>query len=355
MKKIVLLAVISLAALASCTKNEPAPSVTDQQEITFASPVVSLNTKALLEGTLFPTTQTFNVWAWYSEKEYYDGTDGKKYMTDVKVEYNSKDFNDQETADNGAWAPTPTYYWPKDGKLTFDAYSPTGLAGVSCDMSKGLTITDYVVPQDLAAQVDVLYSTRSHDNTSSSLKYNNTYEGVDLVFNHALSAIEFTVQQSANYPAGTIKVKSITVVDAFSKGTFNQNVKYSPTKEETPEWDPVSEPKEFVILGQADYDTSIQPANAPGSIGSTCIVLPQEFNDDVKIIVKYYIKNNNEEPLEQTAEFKLKEIDHQADGVNQWEMGKKYTYNLNIGLQDIFFAPSIMGWDGVTVNLPEIK
>lgn len=353
MKKIALIAAMSFAALAACTKNEPAPSVTDQQEITFASPVVSLNTKALLEETTFPTTQTFNVWAWYSEKTNYDGTDGKQYMTDVKVEYISNDFNDQET-DYGAWVPTPTYYWPKDGKLTFDAYSPTGLAGVSCEMSNGLTITDYVVPQDLAAQVDVLYSTRSHDNVSTSFIDGNTYEGVDLVFNHALSAIEFTVQQSENYPAGTIKVKSITVVDAMSKGTFKQNVTYSPANE-APVWNPISEPADFVILGQTDYDTSIQPANAPGSIGSTCIVLPQKFNDDIKIIVEYYIKNNNEEPLEQTAEFKLKDIDHQAGGVNQWEMGKKYTYNLNIGLQDIFFAPSIMGWEGVIVNLPEIK
>lgn len=369
MKKIALLAAMSLAALAACTKNEPAPSVSEQQEITFASPVVGVSTKVPTYGLLsgdYPTTQTFNVWAWYSEEATYDGN-GVQYMTDVTVAYDSKNFNDAET-ENGAWAPTPTYYWPKNGKLTFDAYSPTELktlATVGCTASEGLTIGDYTVPTTLDQQIDVLYSARAADKVvSTSFTEGTTYEGVDIVFNHALAAVDFTIKQSEAYPAGTIKVKDI-VIKALSNGDFAHNISY-PAGTAEPAWTNQETFAEYKALAYTDYANSLQPVNAEGAAGATVLVLPQAFSDesDVTITVNYYIKNQNEAELLQKAEFHLKDVanqsgKYQADQssvtVDKWEMGKKYTYNLTIGLDDIFFAPTITEWVGVNVNLPEIK
>ncbi len=369
MKKIALLAAMSLAALAACTKNEPAPSVSEQQEITFASPVVGVSTKVPTYGLLsgdYPTTQTFNVWAWYSEKDTYDG-DGVKYMTDVTVAYDSDNFNESETED-GAWAPTPTYYWPKNGKLTFDAYSPTELktlATVECDASKGLTIENYTVPTTLEQQIDVLYSNRAADNVSTSFTPGTTYEGVDIVFNHALAAVAFTIKQSEAYPAGTIKVKEI-VINALSNGNFAHNITYpAGTVAVAPAWDDQNTAADYKALACADYANSLQPVNAEGAAGATVLVLPQAFSDenDVTITVSYYIKNQNEAELLQKAVFYLKDVANQSGKnqtnqdvtVDEWEMGKKYTYNLTIGLDDIFFAPRITEWVGVNVNLPEIE
>lgn len=369
MKKIALIAAMSLAALVSCTKNETAPSVTDQQEITFASPVVGVSTKVPTYGLLsgaYPTTQTFNVWAWYSKEDTYDGN-GVKYMTDVTVEYDSKNFNDAE-AENGAWAPNPTYYWPKNGKLTFDAYSPTELntkATVACTASAGLTIENYTVPTTLEQQIDVLYSERAADKVSTSFSA-GTYEGVDIVFNHALAAVAFTIKQSEAYPAGTIKVKDI-VIKALSNGNFAHNITYpAGTAVAAPAWTNPKTPAEYKALACADYANSLQPVNAEGAAGATVLVLPQAFSatNDVTITVNYYIKNQNEDALLQEAVFHLNEPanqsgEYQADqspvNVNKWEMGKKYTYNLTIGLDDIFFAPRITEWEKVNVNLPEIK
>lgn len=369
MKKIALIAAMSLAALVSCTKNETAPSVTEQQEITFASPVVGVSTKVPTYGLLsgdYPTTQTFNVWAWYSEKDTYDGEGVKKYMTDVTVAYDSKDFNNAE-AENGAWAPTPTYYWPKNGKLTFDAYSPTELntlATVACTASAGLTIGNYTVPTTLEKQIDVLYSERAADRVSANFTAGTTYEGVDIVFNHALAAVAFTIKQSEAYPAGTIKVQDI-IINALSNGNFAHNIAY-PAGTAAPAWTGQQTPAEYKALACADYENSVQPVNAEGAAGATVLVLPQAFSNtnDVTITVNYYIKNQNEDALLQKAVFHLKDVDnqsgkYQADQssvtVNEWEMGKKYTYNLTIGLDDIFFAPTITEWVGVNVNLPEIK
>ena len=365
MKRFFFIAAIAGAALASCTKNEVAQSVNDQKAISFATPVVGLTTKAPTYGllTALPETQTFNVWGWYSEAESYVADETvKAYMTDVTVEYNSGNFNTEET-ENGAWAPNPTYFWPKDGKLTFDAYSPTEIQtnyNVECDKATGLKITDYVVPTDLEKQIDVLFSDRAYDKESTSFTNGNTYEGVDIAFNHALSAIAFKVAQAGDYADGTITIKSITV-NAFSKGTFTQNIAANRTQ--SPSWT-AAETASYPILVNADYaasqhlDTELEPA------GVTALMLPQVFSlSDAKITVEYYIKNNDEEPLLQDFTFNLKDAVNQAGEdskgndvtVNKWEMGKRYTYNITIGLQGIYFAPTVDAWDDVTVNLPQIN
>ena len=362
MKKLFFIAAIAGAALVSCTKNEVAQSVNEQQEITFASPIVGTTTKAsttpvygLLTGT-YPTTVSFGVWGWYSEAASYDAAAAVPYMTNVEVAYNANNHNDKET-ENGAWEPVTPYYWPKNGKLTFDAYSPIELTGVSCDKATGLTIENYSVPTTLANQIDVLYSTRAYDKTNASYTSGTTYEGVDIAFNHALSAVAFTIKAADDdYPVGTIKLQSITVT-ADSKGTFTQNIG------STPSWKVEKSGANYVIWEAADYENSLEVEEDAKTAGQTSIVLPQEFKSSEAVItVKYYIKNGQENPLLQTAIFKLYDSVNQsgkegdaAVTVDKWEMGKIYTYNLTIGLQGIYFAPTIDSWDNVSVDLPQIN
>ena len=372
MKKLFFIAAIAGAALVSCTKNEVAQSVNEQQEITFASPIVGTTTKAsttpvygLLTGT-YPKTVSFGVWAWYSEAASYDPATAVAYMTNVEVAYDSDNHNTQET-ENGAWEPTTPYYWPKNGKLTFDAYSPIELTGVSCDKTTGLKIENYLVPTTLANQIDVLYSTRTYDKTNASYTNGTTYEGVDIAFNHALSAIKFNVAQAEEYAQGTIRLETITV-NAHSTGTFTQNI-----NGDGPAWS-TAIPADYKILALSEYESSIDLAETTTTEGVTTttnvayesgavLILPQIFEDTkATITVTYFIKNGNEAPLRQTHTFNLKETDNQKrnDGskdvtVASWEMGKIYTYNITIGLQGIYFAPTIDNWDNVSVDLPQIN
>ena len=370
MKKLFFIAAIAGAALVSCTKNELAPSATDQQEISFSSPVVGNTTKAsptpsfgLLTG-VYPTGVNFGVWAWYCEDDNYNPTNAKPYMTNVEVGYNSANKNDVET-ESGAWVPTSPYYWPKNGKLTFNAYSPIEISSyVTCDKTTGLAFTDYVVPTTMGTQIDVLYSNRAENKTSSIGTDGNTYEGVDIVFNHALSAIAFTVKTAADY-GNAIALQSITV-HANSKGTFNQNLPGDAT------WTS-SVLADYVVAGAVDatYAASQIVTSSSKPAGVTALILPQTFiADNQTITVKYFIKNNDEEPLLQTATFDLSLSENQSgnvpDGadegtdpdavtVDEWEMGKKYTYNLTIGLDGIYFAPTVNPWDDKTnVTLPDI-
>ena len=138
MKKLFFIAVMACVAFASCTKNEPAPSAKENQAITFAAPVVSNLTKASVyySETTFPITQNFDVFAYYHEGDF--AGDGVEYMKDVTVSYDSN----LRTADDvgtGAWS-AEGYYWPKNGKLTFDAYAPSSITMTSTPAA-GLAIT----------------------------------------------------------------------------------------------------------------------------------------------------------------------------------------------------------------------
>ena len=367
MKRFFFIAAIAGAALVSCTKNEVAQSVNDQTKISFSTPVVGATTKAsetLSKGLLtgvYPTGQNFSVWAWYNSN------DGKQtnipYMTDVEVKWNKENHNDPEP-ETGAWDPITPYYWPKDGKLDFDAYSPSDIQNadnlVECTPENGLTINNYSVPTDLTNQIDILFSDRAEDKTSSIGLTNepyNEYEGVDIVFNHALSAVAFTVQQAGSYTSGAIKIKDI-IVSAYQTGTFNQNLGSTPAT--NPAWTSTEQVLvDYNVVTSVDYDNSVevsQKAVAPNG-AAPILVLPQEFSQsEAKITVNYYIQNGDEEPLLQTVTFELNDTDNQGTAeVNKWEMGKKYTYNITIGLNAIYFAPTIDAWDGVNVTLPGIE
>lgn len=384
MKKLFFIAAIAGVALASCTKNEVAQSVNDQKAISFSSPVVGATTKASADLTYglitgdYPTGQNFSVWAWYD-----DNTDtnikGVKYMSDIEVAWANYDHNDE--TENGAWDPVTPYYWPKNGNLDFDAYSPRDIQGlngceVTCTAANGLVISNYTVPTVLenkhvdpptpGEQIDVLFSTRS-ENKTSSIGSANKYEGVDIVFNHALSAIRFNVAQAGNYAPGTITLESIKV-NAYNKGTFNQNIT------STAAWTPVeNSTADYPVLALTGYDNSIALATKEEETitktpyeSITALMLPQEFNDDfaASITITYFIKNGDETPLKQTHTFDLGDAKNQ-NGVDEnedvvpvasWDMGKIYTYNITIGLQDIYFAPIVQDWDEyATVTLPSIN
>ena len=379
MKKLFFIAASAGAALVSCTKNEVAQSVNEQQEITFASPIVGTTTKAstnpqygLLTGN-YPTGVSFGVWGWYNDAE----DTNFPYMTDVEVKWNANDHSSTDPQ-TGAWDPIKPYYWPKNGTLTFDAYSPFDIQGangctVSCDPVTGLSIAGYVVPNtgltsaETNKQIDVLYSTRTAPQNSSVGTTGDTYEGVDIVFNHALAAVAFTVKAADTYPTGTIKVESI-IVNAYSTGDFTQNLNSNPAK--TPAW-VANTSMDYTVLSKGSYEAAQEVSKTEAAAGVTTLMMPQLFSDSkATITVNYYIKNNDETPLPQTAIFNLnvsenqsgkvqkekeEEEEDEAVTVDKWEMGKIYTYNLTIGLQGIYFAPTIDNWDNVSVDLPQIN
>lgn len=367
MKKLFFIAALAGVALVSCTKNEVAPSV-QQDEITFAAPVVGSITKASeVKGTIFPETMKFNAWAWYHEGTgAFTSAGATGYMEEVTVEHVSGDVITDDSG-TGGWHANPAYYWPKNGLLTFDAYAPhdletTGTCSVTSTAAEGLTITDYTVPSTIANQIDVMYSTRAYDKTKSS-HTDGGYDGVDILFNHALSVIAIKAAAADATAASVVRIKNIRIESAFNKGTFKQN--HVNGYGGTPTWTPVTDSKEtYYVVGSSTTDHATATTIATGDPvqkGENLILLPQVFTTSgAKITVDYFIQNGGSTGpvVEQTYTLELSGTDHKDSSdaqITSWEMGKRYTYSIVIGVNEIYIAPSIStDWVNVNSSFPAI-
>ena len=376
MKKFFIFAAMAGAALVGCTKNEPAAD-TDQQMITFAAPVVRPNTKAATEvWNNYPTATAYNFAVWakyyvdgsYENNNYEKGTyttwaGGKTYMKEVVVSHNTN-----------TWAPAQNYYWPKNGSLTFIAYAPASKANYAEATATGITFTNYPVSTTPAEQVDLLFSERTYNQQKSSMDEtagSNTtgstpgvtedvYKGVHISFKHALSSILFNIKTKEDYEGTTITLKQIQVYNAVSQGSFNQNlVDKNGETTSAAAWTFAATPvrsnynvdgtNDVVLSTNAYYPSTTSntaPVAAAGLRASDLILLPQGLKD-VTLRIEYTIKNSGagSEELSQIAELPL-----DGNTVSEWVMGKRYIYNITIGLETIYFEPYVQDWVDVAAG-----
>ena len=379
MKKFFIFAAMAGAALVGCTKNEPAADA-DQQMITFAAPVVRPNTKAATEvWNNYPTATAYDFAVWakyyvdgsYENNKYQSGTyttwaGGQTYMKEVVVSHNAN-----------TWAPKQNYYWPKNGSLTFIAYAPASKANYAEATATGITFTNYPVSTTPADQVDLLFSERTYNQQKSSMDEtagsnttgstpdvkDDAYKGVHISFKHALSSILFNIKTDEDYVAQgtTITLKQIQVYNAVSQGSFNQNLadNNGATTTNAAAWTFAATPVKNnynvdntadVVLSTNAYYPSTQSNTAPvvaaGLRASDLILLPQDL-EDVTLRIEYTIKNSGvgSEELSQIAELPL-----DGNTVSEWVMGKRYIYNITIGLETIYFEPYVQDWVDVAAG-----
>lgn len=378
MKKNLFLAALAGVALVGCAKNEVAQVTDDsQKEISFAAPVVAPVTKAdyvtNMSISTDPSGFTFSVWGWYCEGEgTFDPTTAQFYMglaTDsgVDVSYDSS-INDGKTDGSGAWKPYTAYYWPKNGKLSFSAYSPTAANSdgtFRADAATGINITNYTV-KGLDEQYDLLFSDRIYDKTTSTDGTNNTYDGVDITFNHALAAIEIKARLEADYGADIIKVKKITLTNVNSKGTFKQNFVNGYYSTSTPAaWSSPTTPVSYDLFNGSENVIYNSGTPQPITGCKNAIILPQPItystpglNTNTQLIVEYQIKHGSTY-LDQQVSQDLYSLNGMKEStsvtVKSWEIGKRYTYNLVFGLEEVYFAPEVNSWEDVVMDGITIK
>lgn len=354
MKKLFFIAAIAGVALASCTKNEGAP-VADQNEITFAA-AIGAATKATtgeLTDAAYPVSDNFNVYAVWHEGDFAGWNAASLYMDDVETQYDDT-FN--------GWRPIDRHYWPKNGKMTFAAYSPTDvLNALTHSYGKtGLYVKGFQVEAASEDHVDILYSRRSYNKQKGSENTNTPYDEVDIDFEHALASIQFTARTAQQYTGTEIRLKKISIYGVNSKGDFNENITEAApyqTYTAAPAWTNQGE-----VVAKADayvyYDyTTGQPLTdgkwvMNGVANQTDLIcLPQDLPTTGTVIVTYSINppGENTPEVNVTLETSLQTLD-----VKTWEPGMRYTYHLVIGLDEIYFAPEVAPWDDVDVT-PDIQ
>lgn len=353
MKKLFYFAAAAVT-LAACAKNEVIPvNSGENQEITFN---VAPKTKGHNE---LGEKLTFKSYAYYlpgDDKWAAKASFSELYINGVEI--SKKD---------GVWknATTP-YYWPKNGSLTFlawtslketvgvpNSYAVSYVDNVTCSNTTGIKVEDYEVDSDENKNVDLLVADVKADQkantttTGAAGKYYN--DGVPTLFRHKLSYVIFNVVTDQNYSATKkFELKSITFKEIGYKGTYQQ----IPAASEG--WDVATDKKEqkyytAPAAATGTGTTGVEITNTQKTLTSDATqnyFLPQEFSNTDKLVITYEVT---------TTEGSSTSVDHvekeivinPAEGskmFESWLMGKKYTVTLTFKLDEILWDPAVEDW-----------
>lgn len=361
MKRFLFMSALASVALASCVNDEAMENTSkaSDQKITFNAPVVSGLTRAVAGeiGTTYSESESFKVFALWHKAAYSSwkavNNESAVYMDKVTVSYTTADndsYKIDRDAGNGSWTfqgGTGPYYWPKDGYLTFAAYSPAdadALATYSMTETNGLQIDDFSVDADASKHYDLLYSELSKDQTRTAYTAeHDEYLGVDINFNHALSSIRFMVKTKETYSNAVITLQKIEIEGVKYKGDFTQDLAATPkTAMWTVENNLISAAYVSTNSDQVVNATATEPSNH-----NDIILMPQTLtdNDDAKITVTYTMQVNGGAVIPQTQTVKINTLS------DKWEIGKRYTYNIIFTLEKVYFAPDVTDWVDVPKDI----
>ena len=314
MKTITTLAAFAALAMVSCNKTDDGLTA-PQTEIGFGVEMAK-PTRAAIEDGIYPTSETFGVFA-------YALTDNKKWETDkanAAILMNNVEISYQ----TDVWkATTGKYYWPNDSKssITFIAYSPKNFtwdgtaipASYSTANSDGLTFTDF----ETDAETDLMYADERKDKLGP-------YEGgMNVVFKHALTNIFFSAETAETYTGITYTIKSIKLNDVFTKGTF----KALPT----PAWTLAANTGDFEPYANTEPGVVVTSTNT-GKIGTTLLMMPQDASA-ATIEVVYTISGTN--VATETVTSLLELTGH------QWEINQRIEYVILIEMNEITYNPTV--------------
>ncbi len=403
MKRILLIAVPALAALAACTKTEVTPQQSAPQQISFTPLSSKPSTKALIDGTTYSTSDpTFGSLAYYVPSGNWNtkmsDTDTKLYIPTSEISYNST---------NSVWTTAKPYYWPKSGSLTFFAYSPynyqetgstttpiTVTAGTDND---GIVITGYDVDAHQDTDLMVADVTKSKDKTENGT--NGSYTGVPIVFQHKLAQIvginletvktsstgTLEVYDYANshdgtsgkeYQAGDVvfKLKNVSVkqLNTVGKYTYSSTNTSSPTSV----WSDHATTKDYVWYNYTS-DNSGNPEQFTdnkeftltfnnkhtSNANSYLLVLPQPLTErsatitldkpylhlEYQVLTYTDATNYATENVEENVDLYIIHGGISSSSTTGIEIAqnKKITYTIRINLEtrQIYWAPSVVDWE----------
>ena len=359
MKKLIVL-FSAVAALAACSKNEVVPAVSGENvEISYK---VAPRTKA--DPQAFDTKNVFASWAYYLPS-------GKKWATDYKDAkiYIGKEAEEGVTISygNNVWKDqTASHYWPKEGNLTFFAYSlnsssltdksgtDTYFTCLNHESQYGICGSLHL---DTNPNTDFLVADIASDKTANEKVYN--FNGVPTLFKHKLSRVKFAVRKKSDYPGATITLNSITFKNLVYGMTYTQ-YQNDKAKGIIPDYMYPGTARSDQEYTKTDFEVSSSTAFAPVPDANEVryIYIPQNFKDITDadkiatIEVKYTVtlKKGISETDKGISETYTKTL-NVKDIFDSWEIGKRYTFNLIFSLDEINWAPGVDDWEDEAKNI----
>lgn len=360
MKKLIVL-LSAVAALAACSKNEVVPAVSGENvEISYK---VAPRTKA--DPQTFDTHNVFASWAYYLP----NGKNWSANQTEAKI-YIGKEGEDGATISygNNVWKDQKnSYYWPKEGNLTFFAYSlnsksltdPSGtdthFTCLNHDSQYGIFGP---LNLDTHPNTDFLVADIASDKTANENVYD--FNGVPTLFKHKLSRVKFAVKKKSDYPGATITLNSITFKKVVYGMTYTQYLNDAAKGIITDYINPGTDRTKEQEYTKKDFEVSSSKAFVPVPDANEVryIYIPQNFKDIkdadkiATIEVKYTVtlKKGTSETDKGISETYTKTL-NVKDIFDSWEIGKRYTFNLIFSLDEIKWAPAVGDWEDEIKNI----
>lgn len=361
------------AVLSGCAKTDVVSVEGASREIVFDAPVPRVHTKADLVKDLYPKDTAFCVFAdqhydTFANTEadgftpYMRGTEDGGEGVEVKYHDTSLDIAGKDL--NSYWKPDRSYMWPKEGYLTFAAYSPASVrehAQISYTPEYGVRMTDYKVDTDPDKHYDLMFSSRTIDQRKEDMVVNapSPYDGVQIVFEHVLSAIVFHVQADRDYSEWeyNVHLTNLSVHNVYSTADFRQFAgKESNEVDIAGMWTGYEGKQEYVAFHAESDDSIMHDQDAD------LILLPQTLDGDGGEPVRMELCFDMSHPdmggkkTSHSIMFDLSQ-GKKADNtvIDRWEPGKRYVYTVTIGLNTIEFSPEVYAWEDHQVpDLPPL-
>lgn len=354
MKKLIVL-FSAVAALAACSKNEVVPAVSGENvEISYK---VAPRTKA--DPQAFDTKNVFASWAYYLPS----GKNWDANHAEAKI-YIGKEEGEGATISygNSVWKDqTTSHYWPKDGNLTFFAYSlnrnnfdlkyDSGHTyPIVCHKSPNAYGINATIDLKDNKNLDLLVAEIAKDKTQNEKIY--SLNGVPTLFKHKFSRIQFAVKKKEEYTGATITLNSITFNNVAHTGHYSQFNKEDGDVKFTQDYCKVGDIRTSLVYTTTDFKVTSATDYVPVTETDETyyIYMPQDFKNVTEakniatIEVKYTVTLNGiSESYIKTL--KVKDI------FDSWKMGKRYTFNLIFSLDEIKWAPAVGDWEDEIKNI----
>lgn len=365
MKKSMFLAAVAAMVLAGCTKDE---SIVEQQEIGFQPLAYKASqTKAnVITGATYGTdAPSFGLFA-------YQLADGKTFDTDkadAKLYIDNKEVS--YTDEN--WRTNPKSFWPLQGSLTFVAYSPYSIyqdvdynindAGNVASANSVLTISDFKA--GTTDQKDLMWSTHTKDKTANDTNYDadgqntTTYNGVPILFNHALCRIKITAKTKEDYSGfATYNLKKIQVVGLKDNATLT-------VTDDAAVWSDVSNDlTTFDFYAPATYkelsanSDTVTYMNAE-TAGNGLLAIPQSLEGvTLKVTYTMTVDPDSNGSASAVVTETTKDVVLKTGTLIELERNKVYTLNLSISANEILYSPDVFAWDEIgsgDYTVPEVQ
>lgn len=364
MKKIII-STLAIAASIACSKTDVAYETAKEISIV---PINENVTRSVMSGTEF-VGKNFNLWAWYQEtpagadkiSTWQNGfADGATAPTTLYID--EKPF--VERSAKNLWGGVVPYFWPKTGSLIFAAYHAPSLTDkdgydavtYTFDQTNNYMTFNDVAETKLSADgyaEDVMYANM----TTSSFNSNSNEVSID--FKHALTWITVTVCKKSNpeIPAEiTIHDVYFTAVDSQGDGKVEN--------QETIVWTPAEGTADNLDVTDKDVKLEYKITEATETTERVVesvitpldeyLIIPQNIEGELK--VRYTVESTDKSKFTETYTVNLTSLKEGSH--NAWLAGKHYTYNLQIGTDELLVSPVVTDWEpintSVLIPLPEV-